>query len=92
MVDCMNEDWEMVQRHYPSIELLGNNNMAYKLQTTRKIHLQESINRFNTAVNNDDYIQHDLCEYGEDLRYIYVEYIKSHVDREKSISIFLATL
>jgi len=92
MVDCMNEDWEMVKRHYPSIELFGSNTLGYKAQTMGKIHLQESINQFNIAVNSDDYITYDLCEHGERLREMYVQYIKTFVSKEESITPFIATL
>ena len=92
MVDCMNDDWEMVRLHYPSIELFGNNHLGYKIQTMAKIHLQESMNEFNTAVRSDDYIKYDLCEHGDALRESYIKYIKTFVAQEEELSPFLATL
>ena len=92
MVNCMNEDWEMVSLHYPSIELFENNHLGYKIQTMAKIHLQESMNRFNIAVASDDYLKYDLCEHGESVRNSYINYIKTFVAQGEELSPFLATL
>jgi hypothetical protein len=92
MVDCMNADWEMVRLHYPSIELFGNNELGYKIQSMAKIHLQEAMKKFNTAVESNDYIKYDLCDHGEAIREAYVRYIRTFVSQEKELSPFLATI
>lgn len=92
LVEGMNDDWEMVRLHYPSIDLFGNNHLGYKIQTMAKIHLQESMNQFNTAVRSDDYVKYDLCDHGDALRESYIEYIKTFVAQGEELSPFFATL
>ncbi len=92
MVDCMNADWEMVRLHYPSIELFGNNELGYKIQTMAKIHLQEALEKFNMAVESNDYLKYDLCDHGEAIREAYIRYIRTFVSQEEELSPFLATL
>ena len=90
MIDCMNEDWQLVNLHYPSIELFGNNELGYKIQTMAKIHLQKSIDEFNKAIQSDDYINYDLCSYATSLREKYINYIKTFIAQEEELLPFLA--
>ncbi len=92
MVDCMNEDWQLVNLHYPSIELFGKNELGYKIQTMAKIHLQKSIEELNEAVRSDDYINYDLCNYATILREKYINYIKTFIAQEEELLPFLATI
>jgi len=92
MVDCMNEDWTSVRLHYPSVDLFDDNELSYKIQTTAKIQLQESLDRFNQAVDSDDHITYVLCDHGEQLRTSYIRYIKTFVDQEDELEPFLAII
>lgn len=92
MVDCMNENWYMVNLHYPSIELFGNNKLGYKIQTTAKIHLQKSMDQFNIAVQSDDYQKYDLCNHGMLLRESYIKYINTFIGQDDGMLLFLAVI
>lgn len=93
MVACMNDDWELVKRHYPSAELLGNEQIQYKALTKSKINLEESMLRFNHAVDSDNYLKYDLCDHGAALRQTYVEYLKTLVlQYEAMMKPYLATI
>lgn len=92
MVDCMNDEWQLVNLHYPSMELFGNNHLGYKIQTTAKIHLQKSMEKFNIALMSGDYEKYDLCDHAISLRENYVRYINTFISQEEELTPFLATL
>lgn len=93
MVACMNDDWDMVMQHYPSEELLGNKYDQDQKQAKAKINLEESMLRFNAAVDSNDYQRYDLCDHGAALRQSYVNYLKTCVGQyESMMKAYLATI
>lgn len=92
MVECMNEDWQIVQLHHPSSALFENNGLAYKIQTMARIDLQKFITRFNQATKSDDYKTNGICEHAMALRESYIAYIKTFVDQIEEQKPFLSTM
>jgi hypothetical protein len=90
LVTCMNQEWKSVISHYPALELFDSNRLSYKIQTLAKIRLQKTMDNFNIAVNSDDYINYDLCDYGFALRESYVQYLKTIVDQQSELEPHLA--
>jgi len=75
MTLCLTESWDRVQLHYPSLELLYEDQLAYKMQTLAKVELQAAMKQFDTAVKNDDYHTDTLAESAAHLRTSYIRYL-----------------
>lgn len=82
MVICLNQLWDRVRRHYPSQQLLHNDQLAYRIQTVAKAELLQSMKKFNDAVSDEDYHTDQLSESASSLRSSYIGYLMTIVSYE----------